>query len=414
MDFANGETLDFFVLIGRLSEAGIAVYDTAQYNLDAYDGSTDISFTGIQSRVESINIRRGKDAFNKRFRTGTATLLLDNFDGDFTTGPAQPGDFVWVRALRTGPTQSVDYSLFYGRIDSAVDVVKGGVDYTKLRCVDLFADLAAFDGDAEPAVGAGDNYATRVLRWLDKVGTGFSISPGGTAQATMQATTLAGQALAGIQLTVESEGGDAWMRPSRGGAGGTGGIVEIRARDWLTELPRSTEIQWTLGSDPVEITDARITRNLQIVYNNVSFASVGGNAQNASDVFSIQRYGSRTYRRLDLVCEGDIQPAYLASRFVNNNATYQPRVEEATIMVDTPAELDVACEVEFGDLVLVVVKSMRGWSQAFLAHVRSIEHEMWHDQWRVTLGLSNAFRPNVDGDLSHLEFDDSFALGGQP
>ena len=115
-----------------------------------------------------------------------------------------------------------------------------------------------------------------------------------------------------------------------------------------------------------------------------------------------------------MVCEGDIQPAYLASRFVNDNATYQPRVEEVTISVDTPDELDVACGVEFGDLVLVVVKSMRGWAQAFLAHVRSIEHEMWHDQWRVRLGLSNAYIPNVDGPFSYLEFDDAFSLGGQP
>ena len=450
MDFANGETIDFFVLVGRISEAGTAVYDTAQYDQDVYDGSTDITFQQIESRVESVNIRRGKDAFNKRFRTSTATVMVDNFDGDFTDGPAQPGDFVWIRALRfvpagleqpvpipdqttwqgdTGrtwtangdglvvegdPAQVFDYSLFYGRIDSAVDVVKGGVDYTKLRCVDLFSDLAIYDGAAELPVGAGDNYVTRVGRWTSKVGTGWLLSPGGTAQATMQETTLAGQALSGIQLTVESEGGDAWMKMTRGGGGKLGGIIELRARDWLTELPRSTNVQWRLGQEPVELADAKITRNLQLVYNDATYSSVGGIAQNATDTASTVRYGTRTYRRLDLVCEGDTQPAFLANRLVTNQGNYQPRVEEVTITVDTPEEAAVAYGAEFGDLVLVVVKSLRGWSKAYLAHIRAIEHEMWHEQWTVTLGLSNAFIPNEDGDFSYLEFDGAYSLGGQP
>ena len=450
MDFPDGTTVDFLVWTGRKGDSAADVYDTAQYGLAAYDGSSDVNFRLYQSKVMSVDIRRGKDAFLKRFRTGTAKLELDNESGEFTTGVFLPGDYVWIQAYRyyppevpggpipipngtewqdsTGRTWTVNgdgatldgdpglfvqYSLFYGRVDYAEDIVKGGVDVTKVRCVDGFADLAVIDRDAESSQGAGETTADRITRIINNVGQGFTPSFKWPTVATMQATTLAGQPLGELQLTMDSEGGDLWMRT--GPNANDGSSVEYAGRDWLTEAPRSTEVQWTLGGGAgIPIMDARIMKDGQLVVNDATFATTGGTAQNVQDSSSIQRYGRRTTRRLDLICVGDAQPGFLAARAVNNLALLRPRVRQVVVPADTLGAVELGHDVQFGDLTTVIVESINGWSYGFQAHVIGIAHSMWHDQWFITLTLDDAFVANVDGPYSYAEFDEAYSLGGHP
>lgn len=413
MDFPDGSWVQFLVWSGRRSEASASVYDTAQYDLDVYDGSTDITWTPYQSKVMTMDIRRGKDAFLKRFRTGTAKFELDNSSGEFTTGGMLPGDYVWIQALRfTPPDSFVTFSLFYGRVNHAEDIVRGGVDITKVRCTDLQADLALIDRAAEVAQGAGETTAARMQRIVANAGQTFTTNQVWPTVATMQATTLAGQALSEAQLTMDSEGGDMWL--GTGPNFVNGGTVEFAGRDWLTEAPRSTVEQWLLGGSGLPLINGRITKARQLIVNDATFASAGGTAQQATDGLSIQRYGRQTTRRLDLICVGDAQPLFLAARTVANLSQIRPRVTTATTPVDDTDAADYGYGVQFGDLVTVHVDSINGWGLAFAAHVIGIEHSMWGDEWFVTVTLDDAFIENVDGAFSYLEFDDSFGLGGQP
>ena len=448
MDFPDGSSVQLLVWAGRRSQASTAEYDTAQYDLDVYDGSTQLTWKEYQSQVMAVDIRRGKDAFLKRFRTGTAKIELDNATGQFTTGAFLPGDYVWIQVLRSTPagppptpipdgTQWQDmtgriwtvngdgavlagdpatvttHSLFYGRVNYAEDIVRGGVDITRVRCTDLQADLALLDRPAQTAQGAGETTSERMQRIIGNAGQGFSVSQLWPTVATMQATTLAGQSLSEAQLTMDSEGGDMWLdtEPNFN----NGGTVVYAGRDWLVEAPRSTSLQWNLGNTTgLPLTDGRLSKARQLIINEATFASVGGTAQTSSDAASIQRYGKQTTRRLDLICEGNTQPAFLATRAVNNLANPRPRVSQATTPVDTAEAAEYGYGVQFGDLTNVYIPSINGWAYAFLSHVVGIEHSWWHDEWNVTVTLDDAFVDNVDGAYSYLKFDDSYSLGGQP
>lgn len=452
MRLADGTEITYVCEVGHPSEESTAVYDSAQYDIDRYDGA-EITFSYIQDRILEFSARSGKDAFGKRFRTGTAIITVDNHDGYFRD-VAEPGD--WIRLYlsysytegpaggsypltdgtnwqgptgRTwtvagdgltleveGPVTKTGFvNIFYGRIDSSRDKVKGGVDVTTLRCVDIFADLAAFNGDAQAPAGAGEDAKARLTRILDNVGTGIVVQEEfGTPKATMQATTLASQALSEIQLTMDSEGGDVW--PYYASRNNGGGDLGVGYRDWLTEAPRSTELQYRFGMNGVgiPILDAQPQRELQLVVNDATFATTGGLAQNATNTFSIQRYGRRTFRRLDLICEGDAQPDYLATRTVANLSKYRPRVREVTVNVEDYESTAMFSDIQFGDLIVVGVESINGWGEAFQTHVVGITREGYGTQLMITLSLDDAFIENVDGPFSYQPFNDSYHLGGQP
>jgi len=448
MIFPDGTFVWFTVWTGRRGASAADVYDTATYDLAVYDGGTNIDWTPYESRVLGMSTRRGKDAFGKRFRTGQLTIDLDNSDGVFTGDAFLPGDYVWVQCqirFPSGPpdepipdqTQWQDvtgrtwtaegsgmilssgggfptfdtFGIFYGRVDSATDKVKGGVDTTTVRVLDQFADLAIIDKAASASQGAGESTYDRAIRILTNAGSLITWdADGGPAEATMQATTLAGKVLSDLQLVIDSEGGDCWAdtvpNPN------SGGIIQLKMRDWLTTLPRSTVIQWRLGSDGVGLVDAQQTREAAIIVNDATFASAGGTAQNSTDPESIQRFGDRTHRRLDLICEGDTQPQFLAQRMVGNLAEMRPRIKQVTIPWDTTDAAKTGYEAQFGDLVLARVNSFRGHGTASLGHIIGIEHVMVGDEATTVLSLSDAFADNVDGDFDEDMFDDSFALGG--
>lgn len=448
MEFADGSSIRWYVATGRKSPAGTAVYDTARYDQDTYDGSTDVVWLDFSEKALSLRIKRGKDAFLRRFRTGTCQIVFDNQTSEFTDTRFLPGDLVWVVArkytpaglpptpipdgtdwdgsetgrpweshgndliLQGDPATYEGFSLFFGRVASSQDIVKGGVDVTRVNCTDMFADLAVAEFSPSPPAGGGESAGSRVNRIISNVGQGFTAGAWWPTVSTMQPTELAGKALDELQLTIDdSEGGAIWALPYPNAF--NSGAVQYAGRDWLTEAPKSTEVQWTLGGVTLPLIDGVIHKAVQLIVNDATFASVGGIEQQATSPGSIQRYGLRTFRKTDLICEGDAQPAFLAGRVIHNLNLSRPRVREAAVNVETGYQADFGCQVQFGDLVNVGVNSIN-WARTFQAHVFGIQHTVSPSEWEVTLTLDDAFVDNVDGPFSHLEFSDSFSLGGHP
>ena len=448
MQFADGSTVTFKVSWGRRSAVGSDVWDVAEWDTGEWDGGEDISFTEVTPRVLSVSTRRGKDRFLKRFRVGTAKLELDNIDGIWSEVDAgfSPGDFVKIEAVFTSagdpdqfpqaipdsttwtdqtaggtwtahgslvldddlpPGVPVVVGLYYGRVESSTDIVKGGIDVTRVTCVDAFAELARIQKDAAAPVGAGELSNARVDRILTNAGQGFDTSNQlGTFFVTMAATDLSTAALQELQLTLETEGGDAWID--------TAGIVTVTGRDWLTTLIRSTEVQWLIGTLGVRIMDGRPVRSAELIVNDATISNAGGIAQNAQDAASKLRYGTRTTRRLDLLGNIDGNASFLATRIVANLAAARPRVRQAVVPILTRDAADLGLGVQFGDLTVTLISSINDWGMGFAGHVVGIENDMRDDQWTVTLQLDDAFVANVDGGFDFEAYRDGFALGGQP
>ena len=447
MEFSDGSTLDFKVSVGRVSSESGSVWDTAQWNVDDWDGGADVDFSDLSSRVQSMRTRRGKDRFGKRFRTGTAVLVLNNEDGLFSLMDSafNPGDIVKIEGVFTAggdpdefpqdipdatvwdgetgrewtahgslvldddlpPGLPVTFGLFRGRVHSSIDRLRRGVDVTTVVASDGFADLARIDKAAQPDAGAGELSNARVTRVLNNAGQGFdSHAEIGTFFHTMAATDLDKVSLEELQLTMDTEGGDVWMD--------TTGEVTIAGRDWLTTQLRSTETQWLLGALSVGVEEARPSRSVELMVNDAVYQNVGGVVQTAEDTLSKTRFGTQSRKRIDLLGDLDLNAQFLATRVVANLSAVRPRVREVTMPVVNRDTADLGLGVLFGDLAIVIVSSIHDWGMAFAAHVIGISNSMVDDEWTVTLTLDDAFVDNVDGGFDFEAFSEGFSLGGQP
>jgi len=436
-------SVEWFIETGRRGSASSDVWDTALWDTGVWDGSSTIDFRRVpESQIHSMSISSGKDRFGKRFKASTLTIVLDNTLGVYTNGLFQPGDYVKFYVERTRDivdaaipdgTQWTDVvantwtshgnlqlkstelppapnPLFYGRVDSATDVVVNGDDVTRVIVYDVFAELGAINQDAKVSQGAGEELVPRIVRIGDNASPAFGGigTQGPPSGVTFQATTLAKNALEEMQLTVESEGGDMWAHRSTVASGKS--LVEVRHRDWLTTNIQSTILWWFLGGTGLPIVDARLTREQQLLVNNATFSNSGGTSQNAIDNASIARYGPRTTRRLDLIAENDSQASFLATRAVTNLKDVRPRIREVTVQVVDDATAKFSATVEFGDLIQTLFESVHGWSFATHAHVVGISHQIFGDTWAVIVNLDDAFVDNVDGAYSSA-YSDAYRLG---
>ena len=445
----DGTQIWFELEAGHRTGAGDARWDSG-FEWDRgeqWDGASNVDFKTIPNeRVLSLRSKAGKDRFGKRFRASSLKITVDNHDGLFTSNLLQPGDYVALSAAIVAPGQSEPdipipdghtwldetgrewtahgnlvladepftvnrRTLFYGRVDTAIDVVRNGKDVTNILCYDVFAELAPINKDAVPPVGAGEATRFRLNRIIENASAVVSPTVGfaGLSQATMQATTLAQGALDMLHLTIESEGGDMWAATSRDS--NDRARLSATNRDYLTTAGSAINVQYVFGSVlGFPILDAQVTREQQLIVNDATFSNVGGVAQNTTDAASEARYGPRTTRRLDLIAEADTQAQFLAQRTVANLKETRPRIRDVTVQVVDFDSALMAGDISFLDLTLATVESIYGWSYTAAAHVIGISHTIVGVEWNISLHLDDAFVDNVDGAYSSA-FSNAFTLG---
>jgi len=421
MLFSDGSSVDFFVRWGRSSEASTSAWDVMLWDTGVWDGASEIGWTDVQNDVLSVDTKHGKDAFNKRFRTGTAKVVLSNDDGQFSgkDSPMSPGDHVEVFAVITAvpsdlpkpipdgttwadqttrlwtsngnlildepSTGVVGQWLFTGRVDSKIETTFRGDDTVTVRCVDRFAEYASIDFDAGAPVGAGEDTRDRLNRILTNAGlaTIQTRNEIDEPQFFMAATDLAKPMLNELYLTSESEGGDIWMNQK--------GEITVGYRDWLTKGFRQVSVTAVLGDNVgLGITTGKPAQDLQLVVNDATISNAGGTQQTSVDAGSVARYGRRTFRRNDLVGNSDTQSLFLANRITNQLSQSRPRVRNVTVQIDAES-LSFASELLTGDLVMVTIRSIHGHSETFLSHVIGFTQSVFEGEWNIGLTLDDAF-----------------------
>ena len=316
-------------------------------------------WTDVSTDLRAWSVDRGKNNGLDAFRDGAATVVLDNRSGDYdpsnTSSPYYVGGVTQVEPMRririTATWAAVDYPLFDGFVaEWILDYRQGrqGGDATvTLPCMDAFAVLANFDGTEQTAAGAGETTGARVVRILDNADWPDGDRDIDTGLSTVQATTLAQNALTELKLTADTEQG--WLFVS------ADGLLTFRDRHALIEDTRSQDIQVTVSDSAGSSYPYRSVRRdngADYVRNTISFARTGGTAQTASDATSQAKYLKRSWTRTDLLNEDDDEVSYAADaalmqckdrRDTFSEVVIAPRRKPATWW---PAIL----ATEFGDL----------------------------------------------------------------
>jgi len=379
------------VLMGTPTAASGATFGTSVYDTGVY--APDTSFVDVTTYVRQLSTTRGRSRETDRFGTGSMTIVLSNNDDRFSplnlAGPYVIGGVTQIRPgvpfKITATWAGITYPIFYGYSDSWDDsyIAMGKDGITTVTVVDALSVLANFDGLAVASVGAGELASTRISRIALNAGfTGTMILDPG--KYTMQATTLSSNALTEAGLTADSDGGYVFADAS--------GALVFLDQNSPTTRARSASSQFAFGNavGAVPYESADPTYDSTLIFNTVSMSRAGGTATTVSDSTSVTRYGSRTYRRFDFVCQTDAQAASLAAAFL---ARYkEPEYLISTLTVQGAASPTVSwpliLNVQLRDRVTVTVAAPGGTAISLQCYVDGISNTLTPSTWSMTFRFS--------------------------
>lgn len=362
------------------------LFDTAKFG--ASDSYVDISADHI-----SIIIDRGRQRRLEQYRTGTSKTKLRNknfqYDPNNLAGPYVAGGVSQVEAMRRvrhrATYAGITYTLFGGYSDDWVpDRANEFSPVTDLSASELTKSLAGFNPDASAPVGAGENSGTRIHRILDNAGIPTSDRLVDTGNSTVQATTLAQNALTECFLTADSEGGAFYCLAD--------GRANFDRRHAVYEDARMRDSQATFDNQGgLPYTDVTPRSDVDRVKNAISLARVGGTAQTATDAASIAKYFERSHRRTDLILESDDDVLLLAQALLFLNKDREARFDQIQLNPVMDAALwPVVLGLELRSQVTVVdrVGAAPVTKRCF---VEGIRHQIVPPMvWSTTLWLSSA------------------------
>lgn len=316
-----------------------------------------IRWTDITDRLVVATIGARFERSTQGFTGWSATLKLRNDDGDLSRHNSQSpyylagigstikaGNPLRIRATYDNGSSARDFDVFTGYIEAwnpSYDAA--GFDSTIIcTAADDFTRLSGSDGYEQTPAGAGETTGARVTRVLDNAGhTGArSIA---TGKHTVQATTLAQNALTEAKLTADSEGGFFYSDQS--------GRLIFRDRDALAEDDSATTVQVVFADDDSTGSVRYAADGVEPRYDDAllvtdaAFARVGGIAQVATSSRA-RAQARRIVRqtRTDLVCETDEQAYALAQRALALRQEVRERVDGIRIDPDAQFGVDGAMD----------------------------------------------------------------------
>jgi hypothetical protein len=369
-----------------------AVWDTALWGPDEI-------WADISPWVRSVNTDRHFSRDMQVWESGTATIVLNNFDARFSPanlgGPYVSYGITSIRPwrpLRIRATWAgVTYDLFRGYAlnwNESYDQPSpnGGGAYMTVSCVDEMASLARFDGLAVAPVGAGELSGSRIHRVLNSAGhTGTRVVDVGNV--TMQATDLSADAVEELKLTADSEGGGLYIDKA--------GAVVFERSTALVENARSNTIQAVYGDGPGELpySDVQPAYDGDLLVNIAAWSRVGGTTQTATDEISRALYrDKRDTSKTNLMCSTDLQVATLAQFFIQRFSKPEDRIASVQIKPrNNPTVLFPAVlSREVRDLVRARRRPPGGITITRDCHIAGISHEIDGDNWVTTFTLWSA------------------------
>lgn len=331
--------LDYHVALGYYPEDSVvARWDSARWeptgtSVNNWAGPAPLD--DVSCDVVSVRIARGRDLPLERFRPASLRVEVDDREGKYSpwTNAPDPEAYATIRPgievvvwIDDGTTET---TRFVGIVDSIEDSFPDAETHrVTFQAYDSLAVLAAYDGVEQAAQGAGELPGARLGRIADNAGA-YGPRDFDSGSVTLQATTLAKNALDEMGLVTDTETGDLFAERD--------GTLRFVDRTGLISDSRYTDVQATFGDLDPEIcyTAIKLASDLSKVKNLVSISNVGGTAVTVADATSISLYRARTFRRFDLIHEDPAESTIIANRHLAFYAFAVNRVETLTVDLST-------------------------------------------------------------------------------
>ena len=385
IDFANGPSFSYPLILDNLSYGLLDINTLGDVPADIVD---------ISDMVLRCSTRRGRNRILANFEAGTATVVLNDPNSDFS--PFNPSSPYYTKllplrkiriyAITPLDGEDVQVNLFAGYITSYDTGFYQGVDSTAtvtLQCVDGFRLLNNVSTGTAPVPGAtaGQLSGARVNTLLD-----YSDFPGSMRQidsgnSTMQADPGGARSiLAAIQTIEQSEFGAFFM--------GRNGKARFLDRTDVSELADVTPRYYSdinaPGSFPYVNLD--FAYDDQLILNDVTVTRLGGTPQEVDDQFSIDTYFIKSGQRTDILVQTDQEANDQARTLLAARKDANLRIDSMDLNITGDTDEDrvfVNLTSDIYSLVLIT-KTMPGGSLVTRElFIQGVQHDITPNSWKI-------------------------------
>lgn len=368
------------------SFAQAMILDQGQLDVNILSDSASI-IVDVSDQINRIETKRGRNALNDQFQTGTLTLRIIDQNGDFNPQNPSSPYYTYLTPMKkvqiTATYSSVTYSIFTGYITSYVTTYPReaeDVAYTTIQAVDAFR--LAFNAQISTVTGAadGDLSGTRIdqiLNQIDWPATMRDIDAGLTTLQTDPGTNRT--ALQAMQTVGDSEYGALYVDES--------GNFVFQDRAVTAGSIGNTPTVFNDDGTGISYVDAQWILNDVLIFNKATISRLGGTAQVAIDQDSIDKYFLHSYFLDGLLMQTDAVALDYAQAYVASRAETSIRVDSVTLDLYTPnynSGIIAALNLDFFDPITVSTTQPGGSVLSKTLQIFGVAMNITPNSWKTT------------------------------
>jgi hypothetical protein len=378
IDFANGPAFgNPLVLDDPSTPLGTGIL------ADAPADVVDVSDIALR-----VSIRRGRNRILNSFEAGTATVVLEDENGDWNpqnvSGPYF-GKLLPLRKIRIWADyddgSGLDrYYLYSGYITSYDNTFRLGIDEVSsvtLQCVDAFRLFQNVNITTVAGSSAGQTTGARIDDLLDLASYPSSQRLVDVGDTTVQADPGTNRTLLGALQTLEQTELGAFFIDVEGNA-------VFLSRTTVSLEADQTPLQFNDDGTEISYQSIDFAYDDTQIFNDITVTRLNGTAQNVQSTSSIETYFIHSGSRTGLMMQTDAEALDQASMLLNARENALLRIDSIGLnLMDSTASNRITAGLESDLFTLINVNKTGQASSSFDLElfVQGIQHDITPNTW---------------------------------
>jgi hypothetical protein len=378
IDFANGPAFgNPLILDDPSTPLGVGIL------ADAPADVVDVSDIALR-----VSIRRGRNRVLNSFEAGTATVVLEDENGDYNpqnTSSPYYGKLLPLRKIRIwadyddggGTDRYYLYSGYIVSFDNTFRLGNDEVSTVTFQCVDAFRLFQNVQISTVAGSSAGQTTGARIENLLDLASFPVSQRLIDVGDTTVQADPGTSRTLLGACQNIEQTELGGFFIDDEGNA-------VFLSRSTVSEKADETPLLFNDDGTNISYQSIDFAYDDTQIFNDITVTRLGGTAQNVQSTSSIETYFIHSGSRSDLLMQTDAEALDQASMLLNARENALLRIDSIGLnLMDSTASNRIVAGLESDLFTLINVTKTGQASSTFTLElfVQGIQHDITPNTW---------------------------------
>ncbi|MFZ9922492.1 MAG: hypothetical protein ACO3E4_06220 [Candidatus Nanopelagicaceae bacterium] len=378
IDFANGPAFgNPLILDDPSTPLGVGIL------ADAPADVVDVSDIALR-----VSIRRGRNRVLNSFEAGTASVVLEDENGDYNpqnvSGPYY-GKLLPLRKIRiwadyddgSGVDRYYLYSGYITSFDNTFRIGNDEVSTVTFQCVDAFRLLQNVNITTVAGSSAGQTTGARIENLLDLASFPVSQRLIDVGDTLVQADPGTNRTLLGACQTIEQSELGGFFIDDEGNA-------VFLSRTTVSKKADETPLLFNDDGTNISYQSIDFAYDDTQIFNDITVTRLGGVAQNVQSTSSIETFFIHSGSRSDLLMQTDAEALDQASMLLNARENALLRIDSIGLnLMDSTASNRIVAGLESDLFTLINVTKTGQASSTFTLElfVQGIQHDITPNTW---------------------------------